>query len=110
MAISATVSATEYASDNIIGGPGPGEVNVISGNSFWGVEMFFSDRNRVLGNIIGLNKLGLAPVPNGLDGVLIFSGADNQIGGGVADAGNVISGNLGDGVIVVGAPSTGTII
>jgi len=110
VAISATFESDTYASDNIIGGPGPGEANVISGNGFWGVEIFFSDRNQVLGNIIGLNKLGLAPLPNEIDGVLIFAGADNRIGGGVADAGNVISGNSRDGIAVVGGLSTGTII
>lgn len=96
--------------DNIFGGSGAGEGNVISGNAEEGIAIVSQSaaRNVVQGNIIGLDASGTVEVPNGEDGVLIEGGAigpmfgdeadDNQIGGTAAGARNVISGNQGDGV------------
>lgn len=94
------------ASNNLIGGPGMG--NLLSGNLNFGVSMIFADTsgNRVQGNRIGTNGAGLAAIPNGSttedegDGVRIVTGADGNIVGGTARGeGNLISGNLGNGII-----------
>lgn len=105
--ISAAVGETQYASDNIIGGAGPGEENVISGNSRNGIGLFRSPRNQLLGNFIGVNRTGTVALRNVGDGINIEDAADNQIGGGVPDAGNVISGNGRDGIVIGGGLATG---
>jgi len=105
--LSAAVGETQYSSDNIIGGAGPGEANVISGNFSNGIQIFRSPRNQIIGNFIGVNQNGIVAVANAQDGVLIEDAADNQIGGGVPNGGNVISGNGRDGIVIGGALATG---
>jgi parallel beta-helix repeat protein len=78
--------------------------NIISGNAGEGVFITASPRVAVGDNIIGLNKVGTAALPNGSHGVLLNDAADCIIG---LEGGNVISGNRGDG-IRVGGGSTGT--
>jgi hypothetical protein len=87
-------------SDNSIGTPGAG--NIISGNGQSGILMqdFTSNSNSIRGNIIGLDATGTTVVPNQRYGVEIAGGEYNQIGGMVAGAGNVISGNLAGGVSI----------
>jgi titin len=84
------------ASGNTIGGTAAGAGNVIAGNvdglDFYGGGL-------VEGNLIGLNAAGTAALPNGT-GVYVPSAA--TIGGSVPGAGNVISGNLHDGVLFMG--------
>lgn len=108
--LSAAVGQVQFSSDNIIGGMGTGEGNVISGNGQNGVEIFHSDRNQVLGNLIGVDQSGTAPLPNTLSGVRIEDGADNHIGGNTDGTGNVISGNGRDGIVIGGELATGNII
>ena len=56
------------------------------------------------GNYIGTDATGTIALGNGVDGVVIDDGAtNNTIGGTTAAAGNVISGNVGDGVRIAGA-------
>lgn len=89
------------AHTNTIGGATTAERNVISGNTDHGVniEDAGTDDNVVLGNFIGVNADGDTALANGLDGVYIQNGAqDNIIGGTVSGSGNVISGNTGSGV------------
>src|SRR5262249_52092925 len=63
------------------------------------------------GNIIGLNAAGSAAVGNALGGVLFSSGsAGNRVGGGTPTARNVISGNLGYGILINGSAGTGTTV
>lgn len=91
-----------YATDNVIGGAGEGEGNVISGNGRHGVQIVRGTFNRVEGNFIGTNVAGSAPVANEFAGVRIAEGADNVIGGTEVLAENVISGNLYGVEIVAG--------
>src|SRR5215217_1896681 len=108
------------ASNNTIGGTdaGDGEVdgvvkarNVISGNvssqTFGndgdGVRITSADStgNKVEGNYIGTGASGTQPLSNSGDGVRIDSSASkNTVGGTEAGAGNIISGNVGNGVEV----------
>jgi hypothetical protein len=81
------------ALSNIIGGSEPGDRNVISGNT--GVGITISGRaNVVKGNYIGTDSSGTAAIPNGMEGIWIAPGGqDNVIGGSTAAERNVISGN-----------------
>ena len=84
------------ATNNLIGGTVTGARNVISGNNPAGV--FFNGAstsgNLVEGNYIGTDVTGTNAVPNTLAGVYLpYGTAGNVIGGIVAGARNVISGN-----------------
>ena len=88
------------ASSNAVGLSGGG--NVISGNGRYGVYLdgAGTGQNRVAANLIGTNAAGTAADAN-MVGVEIAGGAsDNVIGGAGAGAGNVISGNTDDGVLL----------
>jgi Tol biopolymer transport system component len=90
-------------SDNTIGGTTDGARNIISGNGRNGVEIESQNPgNKVQGNFIGTDVTGTLAVPNGADGVSVFASNDNVIGGNVAGAGNVISGNNENGVFLRG--------
>ena len=66
--------------------------------------------NVIQGNYIGTNAAGTAALANGV-GLLIDSGASgNTIGGTSAGAGNVISGNSGNGVDLQGSGTTGNVV
>jgi trimeric autotransporter adhesin len=116
--------AVEGGDRNQVGGTRPGEGNVISGSRFWGLSIEAGEDddsaravgNLVLGNKIGTDAAGTKAVPNGSlvvsgstvpsPGVQVYEGS-TTIGGAEAGAGNVISGNTGDGVQIVGAEATG---
>lgn len=91
------------ASSNTIGGPGRG--NVISGNSLNGVrvEDAGTTGNQILSNLIGTQADGFSQLFNGNDGVFfggISAPNSNAVGGTGVNEGNVIAGNLGNGVHV----------
>jgi hypothetical protein len=98
------------ATDNTIGGTSAALRNIISGNHGNGVEVInlFSERNNIQGNYIGTNEAGNAPVRNTSNGILITRAPNNTIGGSIAAAGNVISGNTQYG-IGVGIPKTDSV-
>lgn len=94
------------AHGNTVGGTTAADRNVISGNTFDGVSISGASTtgNVVQGNYIGLNAAGTAAIANASQGVRIENSATgNTIGGEVAGAGNVCSGNTGSGIYVVGA-------
>jgi len=112
-----------HGSNNVIGGTGPGERNVISGNTRNGINIDSSalrperdivetshlpttrspsKGNRVVGNYIGVDATGAGPLPNGLNGILLFMCQSNRIGGSGPGEGNVISANKRFGVLVTG--------
>ncbi len=100
------------ASGNTIGGltatPGTGAGNLISGNTGAGITISDTGTsgNAVKGNLIGTKAGGTSPLANGTDGVLVENNASaNTIGGTSGGAGNVLSGNSGDGVAIVVATS-----
>ncbi|HBE70105.1 MAG TPA: hypothetical protein DDW52_18310, partial [Planctomycetaceae bacterium] len=106
------------AAENIIGkvdGTAPLR-NIVSGNTRHGAYIAgeFSSQNVVQGNWIGLAADGTTRLSNGGDGIRIDSASNNRIGtylagveGALSQAANVISGNEGSGVAVVGAAATG---
>ena len=94
------------ATNNVIGGTSAGAGNLISGNTSDGIYIgdAGTNSNVVAGNFIGLNSAGTAAVKNGFAGVDISHGAQsNIIGGTVAAARNVISGNQNQGVSLNGS-------
>jgi hypothetical protein len=110
-------------SGNVIGGANAGAGNVISGNglSVKGVDepsiaadgvhiAGNSNTNFVLGNLIGTDAEGLQPVGNVGNGVVIENSTGNFIGGGADGAGNTISGNSRDGVVIDGSNATANMI
>jgi parallel beta-helix repeat protein len=93
------------APGNTIGGATPGAGNVLAGNGASGVQIVggAATGNLVQGNRIGTDPGGVIRVPNALSGVLVNGAPDNTIGGTSPAAGNVISGNLQDGIRVFAA-------
>ncbi len=90
--------------NNLIGGSSAEERNIISGNTGDGVRISgpSATGNMIRGNYIGTNSAGTSAVGNIGNGITVYQ---NQtiIGGTQAGEGNVISGNLSDGVI--GSPT-----
>jgi hypothetical protein len=100
-------------SNNQIGGANAGEGNVISGNQTAGVSILGNGMtgNFVEGNFIGTDATGTTALGNSGNGVVIGqtlppglppTATNNIIGGITAGARNVISGNQGAGVSIVG--------
>jgi hypothetical protein len=100
----------EGAQYNVIGGDTPGERNIISGNRTCGVLIAHSDpswgpsmNNTVSGNYIGTDIYGTSPIGNVESGITIGWYAQyNIIGGATPGERNIISGNGGDGVLIMG--------
>jgi len=97
---------------NTIGGPNPGEGNVISANAVAGVRIAGDSSGFVvMGNFIGTDFSGVGPWSNDGPGVLVESGAHhNAIGGTGPGEGNVIAFNNGDGVRVDGGNTSNNTI
>ncbi len=101
------------ATNNIIGGTTAGAGNLISGNDEHGITLrnVGTSGNVVVGNLIGVNRDATAALGNTLGGMTINIGATgNTIGGTTAGARNVISGNLGWGIHILAAGSSGNTI
>ena len=98
------------ANGNTVGGTSAAARNIISGIDGPGVfigALFLPDSvtsdNVIEGNFIGTDALGTTALANSGDGVEIATGSfDNTIGGTVAGASNVISGNTVNGVEITG--------
>ena len=98
---------------NVIGGTVTGAGNVLSGNGEYGIDIRnpVATWNFVQGNLIGLDAAGTNSISNALGGVHLDSGAtNNTIGGTVAGARNVISGNTTAGVFFNGAGTSGNLV
>jgi hypothetical protein len=96
--------------NNTVGGVAAADRNVLSGNAGDGVQVgvgLGTTGNQVIGNYIGTDKNGVADLGNTEAGVLLFSVQDNVVGGTNSAARNVISGNGGGGVRVLGNSSLG---
>ncbi len=76
------------------GGPCTGDCNLISGNGY--SALYLASGGTVQGNFIGNTADGLAPNANH-HGIVVSSGAWT-IGGASAGAGNLVSGNAGNGL------------
>jgi hypothetical protein len=103
LALSNSVGLSVSGANNTIGGTVANAGNLISGNRGSGIALD-GNNNTVQGNFLGTNASGSAPLGNGTsgvgDGITIFSGAYNLIGGTTPGAGNVVSGNPTDGITI----------
>ena len=88
-----------------------GPYNLISGNVDAGIRIFpdygSANDGLVIGNLIGTDITGTLPLPNGVDGIRLFAEDgptidDWSIGDGTEPGRNIISGNTGAGIAVVG--------
>ncbi len=101
------------ASNNTVGGTASGAGNVISGNGNDGIEIVndSTTNNLVQGNFIGTNLSGTGAIANKVDGILLRTGtSDNVIGGTATGAGNVISGNLNQGIEILNSGTTNNLV
>ena len=102
------------ATGNTIGGTTAAVRNVISGQSganAFGVYISGADAtgNSVLGNYIGSDVSGSAALPN-TTGIGIANSSGNTVGGTIAGAGNVVSGNGDYGVRLTGSAAIDNLV
>lgn len=101
---------TIAGSGNLIGGTASGAGNVIANFNETGIVNVGTSNNVIQGNFIGTNATGTARIYNGGNGIVIgVTGTNNVVGGTVAGAGNLISGNA-SGILINSNPGTGTLI
>jgi MBG domain-containing protein len=95
------------APNNIVGGTVSGSTNVISANGQVGLYIQESTATGIIvrGNRIGTDLAGNLDLGNGFQGVFVGS-ANNSIGGTAAGAGNLISGNNQNGLVIAGGNAT----
>ncbi|WP_406694504.1 putative Ig domain-containing protein [Singulisphaera sp. Ch08] len=106
------VGIKEGATGNTVGGTTLAARNLISGNSYVGVQIqgTGTSGNVVAGNFIGTNAAGSLPIMNGT-GVSVSGGATgNIIGGTMAGAGNLISGNNNFNVQITDAGTSDNVV
>ena len=92
---------------NSIGGVVPEARNIISGNDSAGIYiqpvLGSIDKprfNKVQGNYIGTDVTGTVAIANGYSGIFMTDADGNLIGGSGEHAGNLISGNVDDGILI----------
>jgi len=76
--------------------------NVLSENAVYGLGLNFdATDNVVVGNLVGLDATGTKAQPNEVSGMQVDNGGTgNRIGGPAAADRNVVSGNLGSGIVL----------
>ena len=91
-----------HSNNNIVGGSDDNDRNILSGNDLNGVILGGDEAygNIVRGNYIGLKADGLGACPNDNMGIKIIGGKNNTIGGLETGERNVISGNIGHGILI----------
>ena len=95
---------------NLIGGTNSANANVISGNGDNGLYLLNANNNVVEGNLIGVSVTGENQLGNANNGILIYGGAANSIGGAASGTGNTISGNGVSGIYLYTSAATGNLI
>ena len=98
-----STSDPNFSKNTLIGGTNTASRNVISGNGTNGIAVTGSLKSTgtvIQGNYIGVSSNGLAKIPNGLNGITFLNASSNTIGGSIAGAGNLISGNAYQGIYI----------
>jgi uncharacterized repeat protein (TIGR01451 family) len=96
--------------NNTIGGTVAADRNLASGNAAGsGVLVATGSGNVVLGNLIGASAAGTAALANS-GGITLIDAPNNTIGGTAAGAGNVLSGNTNDGLVIFSSTASGNIV
>ena len=101
----------DSASFNTVGGTTSGARNIISGNTGYGIEIFNATAtgNLIQGNYIGPAATGQSALGNKLCGMHVLS-SGNTIGGTLSGAGNLISGNVQDGIFLDGSTAANNLV
>ncbi|MCO6452552.1 MAG: hypothetical protein J5I90_17360, partial [Caldilineales bacterium] len=95
------------SSGNFIGSTSLGASNLIVGNQGPGILVSGgSSSNAIQGNFVGANINGVSALANGI-GIRIDNAPNNLIGGNANGARNLVSGNIGAGIEILGAGSSG---
>jgi len=85
------------SSGNVIGGPNPGDGNLISGHDS-GIFVNGGDINNIIqGNLIGTDLSGTGSIPNGV-GILFGDTRNNIVGGTAVGEANTVAYNNTDGI------------
>ena len=100
--------AGHTSTGNLLGGAGPGEGNLVSGNG-QGIAVMNAAQTTIEGNLVGTDASGNAAFGNRSDGIDVNASTDTLIGGTTAAARNVVSGNRGTG-ITIATGSIGTVV
>ena len=87
------------SSGNRIGGNTPQERNLLSGNNTGVSDAGTGGNNAMRGNYIGVNAAGTAVLGNSADGIYL-NAPNDTVGGVVAGAANVVSGNYYPGIFI----------
>ncbi len=98
---------------NTIGGANPDGSgrNVISGNVEYGIYLTNTTGNAILGNYIGTDVSGRNAIPNGFSGLILDDNSrSNVVGGPIASARNLVSGNINAGIWVTGPGTSGNTV
>jgi hypothetical protein len=100
------------SSNNVIGGTGSNELNLVSGNGGDGIRIDATPRaasgNTIKNTRAGVNFAGTAALANSGSGLRIQAGAiNNTVGGTNNNEGNVFSGNTSRGIFIKDTNSTG---
>ena len=98
------VGATSFGSNTIIGGSFSVAGNLIPANATYGLRLVGGGGNSIQGNFIGTDRTATLSLGNGKfssqnDGLYV-SETNDTIGGSEPGAGNVISGNDGNGITI----------
>jgi len=87
--------------------------NVVSGNLLSGIRLEGNATgNTILGNMVGTTQSGNSDIGNGSSGIQLVDSGNNTIGGTTPGAGNAITGNNGNGILIAGnyAPGAGNLV
>jgi len=99
----------ESCANVTVGGSAPGAGNVLSGNAF-GIQIGATTGTVVQGNHIGTGADGIAPIPNGVNGIELTSSSSGLIGGTNPGEGNVIANSCQQGVAFHNNPTGWSIL
>jgi len=85
----------EECAGNTVGGTTAGARNIVSGNNNANIILLdcLSGGNTVQGNYVGLNAAGNATIAGAFSGINVLRSPNSLVGGTVAGARNVVSGN-----------------
>ncbi|MFQ5460785.1 MAG: hypothetical protein ACE5EL_08330, partial [Anaerolineae bacterium] len=103
------VLITAGATGNVVGEASA--PNVLSANFLDGVAVLGegSRDNRIVANRIGTNLAATESIPNGT-GVVVASGASGTVVGGPGSDGNIVSGNVAEGIWIQSTGTRGTVV
>lgn len=95
------VRIMDKAKDNLVGGTTAGAGNLIVGATEMGIHLLDTTGNIIQRNYIGCDITGVKALGNHT-GITIEASSNNLIGGTEMGCGNIISGNLNDGILFIG--------